>query len=236
MKTRYILTSMLILSALVFAACSPGVSAAPTAMMADDTATSDTMMHDTPTADAMMSHETPTADAMMSHETPTAEAMMESGTTTPEAAMQMADWLGTSLANAHTGQNFKISDYNGKVVLVEMMAVWCSTCHAQQEQIQALHQMLGQHDDLISVSLDIDPNEAMDTLSKYVNSNTFNWTFAVSPADLTRTISQTYGDQFLNPPSAPMLIIDQHGIAHALPFGLKSAEDLMKAVQQYLSM
>ncbi|MCK7526838.1 MAG: hypothetical protein MZV64_59190 [Ignavibacteriales bacterium] len=37
------------------------------------------------------------------------------------------------------------------------------------------------------------------------------------PADVSREIASLYGDQFLNPPSTPMLIIDRKGVAHPLP-------------------
>ena len=225
MKIHNILSGITILFSLTMAACGTGAAPTPDAMMS----------HETPTVDAMMAHETPTADAMMAHETPTADAMMAHETPTSGASMEMADWLGTPLVDARTSRNFKISDFSGKVVLVETMAVWCSTCFAQQEQIQSLHEMMNGNADLVSVSLDIDPNETSDILTKYSNANTgFDWSYAIAPADLAREIGKTYGDQFLNPPSAPILIIDRHGIAHPLPFGLKSADVLMKAVQPYL--
>lgn len=190
------------------------------------------------TPEVMMAHATDTPEAMMTHATETPDAMMLQDTAMPGAqggTMEMADWLGTTLADARAGQNFKISDFSGKVVLVETMAVWCTNCHAQQEQIQGLNGLLGSNADLVSVSLDIDPNENPDILMKYVTANSsFNWRYAIAPAELAREFGKTYGDQFLNPPSTPILIIDRHGIAHPLPFGLKNAADLMKTIQPYL--
>ena len=49
-----------------------------------------------------------------------------------------------------------------------------------------------------------------------------------------REIASLYGDQFLNPPSTPMLVIDRRGVAHSLPFGIKSAEDLLNFIQPFL--
>ena len=51
---------------------------------------------------------------------------------------------------------------------------------------------------------------------------------------MARDIGNIYGEQFLNPPSAPIFVVDRHGASHVLPFGLKSADDLMKAIQPYL--
>jgi hypothetical protein len=84
------------------------------------------------------------------------------------------------------------------------------------------------------VSLDVDPNEDQATLKKYADATGFQWIFAVAPPDLVRTIGNTYGAQFLNPPSTPVLIIDRDGVAHPLPLGLKNTKDLVTAVEPYL--
>jgi hypothetical protein len=52
---------------------------------------------------------------------------------------------------------------------------------------------------------------------------------------VAREIGQLYGDQFLNPPSTPMLIVDRHGEVHLLPFGRKSADDLQEALAPFLN-
>jgi cytochrome oxidase Cu insertion factor (SCO1/SenC/PrrC family) len=195
-----------------------------------------------PTEDAMMMHDTPTPDAMMMHDTPTPDAMMQDMSTpdamaqpTEGAMMEAPAWFGASLKDVRSGDSFTINDFKGKVVLVETMAVWCTTCYQQQTQIKKLYESLGMRDDLVIVSLDVDPNEDETVLAKYTQKNDgFGWHYAVAGADAAREIGKDYGDQFLNPPSAPMFVIDRHGVAHPLPFGVKSAEDLMKAIQQYL--
>ncbi len=222
MKTQNTLFSLMLLMAVALTAC--GGSPTSEAMMNEETPTADAMMDmETPTAEVMMDKEAPTADAMMSKETPTAEAMMEGPA-----------WYASSLTDASTGQVFTINDFKGKVVLVETLAMWCSSCKKQQEQVQALHTLLGDRDDFISLGLDIDPNENAADLKGYVESNGFNWLYTVASVDISREFSKLYGDQFLNPPSTPMLVIDRHGVAHPLPFGIKSADDLMKAIQPYL--
>jgi thiol-disulfide isomerase/thioredoxin len=196
-----------------------------------------TMPH-TPTPDAMMgkSNEvmmgTPTEDMMM-HETPTVDAMMQSST--PGSMMEIPAWFDVTLSNVNDGTAFSIHDFAGKVVLVETMAVWCPTCKRQQDQIKTLHSGMGINPDLVTISLDIDPNENADLLKTYASNNGFDWIYAVTPTDVARDIGNLYGDQFLNPPSTPILIIDRNGEAHPLPFGVKSADDLMKAIEPYLN-
>jgi hypothetical protein len=67
-----------------------------------------------------------------------------------------------------------------------------------------------------------------------VEGNGFDWLYAVATADVAQDISKHYGEQFLNPPSTPMLVIDRHGEAHSLPFGIKSADELLQHVQPFL--
>jgi hypothetical protein len=52
---------------------------------------------------------------------------------------------------------------------------------------------------------------------------------------VAREIGDLYGQQYLNPPSAPMFIIDRSGKAHPLPFGVKSADELQQAIEPFLS-
>jgi hypothetical protein len=259
MKIKPSLLRLLVL-AIVLAGCG-APAAKPDVMMEKGTPTAEVMMPQaTPTAGAMMMHETPTADAMMAqatatpeammpHEAPTADAMMSSATPAPDAMMAkstptaeaMMDntmaapaWFSAKLTDVSMGESFQVTDFQGKVILVETMAVWCTTCLQQQQQIQALHTLLGKRDDLVSLSLDIDPNENDSVLRAAVNSRGLDWMFAVAPADVAREIGQLYGDQFLNPPSAPMLIIDRQGQVHPLPFGVKSAQALQAAVETFL--
>lgn len=143
-------------------------------------------------------------------------------------------WFAAPLTEVRSRQPFTLDDFAGKVVLVEAMAVWCSNCAAQQAQIAALHQLLGARDDFVSLSLDIDPNEDEDLLRGFIDKRGYDWMYAVAPEDVAREIGLLYGNQFLNPPSTPVLIIDRHGEAHVLPFGIKSAEELSQALEPFL--
>ena len=87
---------------------------------------------------------------------------------------------------------------------------------------------------MVSIGIDIDPNEDVPKLTEFVRNNGFNWRYVVASDQLINDISALYGSQYLNPPSTPMLIIDRHGEAHQLPFRVKSAESLLNALQSFL--
>ena len=209
MKTRNIVSNLMLLLVFALTACGGAV---PDAMM------------DKPTHDAMMEKGTAAPDAMMPKD----------ASATPEAIMESPAWFGASFTDVNTGQTFTINDFKGKVVLVETMAVWCPKCYTQQEHIKSLRDFVGERDDFVSISLDIDPNEDASILQSYLQQTGFAWRYAIAQPDVAREIAQLYGDQFLNPPSTPILIVDRKGAAHSLPFGIKSAEDLLDHVQPFL--
>jgi hypothetical protein len=144
-------------------------------------------------------------------------------------------WFDVTLVDVRTGQRFTINDLQGKVVLVETLAMWCSSCLQQQEQVKILHDRLSADDDFVSIGLDIDINENADDLKMYTENNGFDWLYVIAPVEVAREISNLYGAQFLNPPSTPILVIDKSGQVHLMPFGIKSADTLNDFIAPLLS-
>jgi len=202
--------SLLLITGLILAACSP--AAAAPAMPEKEMA---------PTAE-MMKEETPMASSP--------EPMQEKS----ESSMAWPAWTTTEVLNVNTDETFKVADYQGKVVLVETLAMWCSNCKKQQEQVKILHDKLSNESDFVSIGLGIDINENLDDLKKYTQNFGFDWVYTVATKEMAQEIGSLYGDQFLNPPATPVLLIDKKGEVHVLPFGIKSAEDLEAAVTPLL--
>jgi cytochrome oxidase Cu insertion factor (SCO1/SenC/PrrC family) len=261
MKTKSILFWLLAFGAVALSACAAPATGgragapSPTAAMAEELAKEDKAMSTaTPAADKMMDETaTPAADRMMDETaTPAADEVMDE-TATPiadegmdETATPIADevmddqaakpaWFTASLTDVSAGETFTVADLKGKVVLVEMMAIWCPTCLRQQREVAKLKAMLGERDDFATVTLDVDPNESPEDLKAYAAQHGFGGRYAVAGASVAREIAALYGDQFINPPSAPMLVIDRQGMAHPLPFRVKTAEELKAVVEPFLA-
>jgi thiol-disulfide isomerase/thioredoxin len=145
------------------------------------------------------------------------------------------EWFNMELIDAQTGETFTINDYTGKVILLESMAIWCPNCVVQANEVRNLHQNLGNPEDLISISLDVDINEDTASLKDYAYGYGFEWHFAIAPLKVARALGNLYTAQYLNPPLSPMMIIDRLGGVHHLEYGLKDAELLQKAVEPYLA-
>jgi thiol-disulfide isomerase/thioredoxin len=187
------------------------------------------------TPDAMMDTPTSATEEMM--ESPT-EEMMDQPSPAPIMGEEMMDsptWFDVTLTNVRTGEDFRINAFKGKVVLVEDLAMWCSNCKKQQIQIKTLLEDMGMSEDLVIIGLDIDPNERAADLKTYIDNNGFSWIYAIAPIEVAREIGNLYGDQFLNPPSTPILLIDRKGQVHPLPFGIKSADDLKNFIEPFLT-
>ena len=152
-----------------------------------------------------------------------------------QAAVERPEWFGMELTDARTGDSFTLDDFAGKVVLVETMAVWCPTCRRQGDEVKRLHELLGNPEDLVSVSLDVDMGEDAATLGAYAEQLGYDWHFAVAPLLVARALGNLYSAHYLNPPVSPMLIVDRDGNVLGLPFGsVKSAESLQGVLEPLL--
>jgi thiol-disulfide isomerase/thioredoxin len=154
---------------------------------------------------------------------------------TTAAPIKTPDWFAIELTDVQTDQTFTMNDYAGKVVLIETMAMWCPNCVIQATQVEKLHEALGNPEDLITVSLDVDIHEDAASLKEYVSSYRYDWHFAVAPLGVARALGNLYSAEYLNPPLSPMLIIDRNGNVHQLEYGMKKVDTLQKAIEPYLA-
>jgi thiol-disulfide isomerase/thioredoxin len=157
------------------------------------------------------------------------------GTASPVPASTAPEWFTLEMTDVRTGESFSVDDFAGKVVLIETMAQWCPTCLKQEDEVRTLHELLGEPEDLVSISLDVDLNEDEASLKEYAETWGYDWRFAVSPLLVSRALGNLYSAQYLNPPLAPMLVIGRDGNAIQLPYGVKSAETLKKLLDPYLA-
>jgi thiol-disulfide isomerase/thioredoxin len=162
-------------------------------------------------------------------------APVEPQAAAPATRATTPDWFKMKMTDVRTGQTFTISDFAGKVVLVETMAQWCPTCERQENEVIKLHELLGKSENLVSVSLDVDVHEDEASLKEYAAARGYDWYFAVAPLEVARALGNLYSAQYLNPPLSPMLVVDRKGDVYGLPYGLKSAESLKETIKPYLA-
>lgn len=150
-----------------------------------------------------------------------------SGIVDPDAA-----WRTTELTDARTGESFRIADLDGRVVVIEPMAIWCINCRYQQRQAQAALAELAPSD-VAYVSLDVDPRETQADLARYAEREGFDWRFALAPAEVSRSLADEFGDIVLAPPSTPIIVLDPAGGVVAFSLGGESPADLVAFVKDH---
>jgi hypothetical protein len=137
----------------------------------------------------------------------TAPATDTAATAEGEAEAERAAWLDVELTDAASGETFTLASLAGAVVAIEPMAIWCSNCKAQQNNVKSAYGDIADAG-VTYISLGIDPGENADSLAKYAERNGYEWTFVTSPTELSRGLTDLFGPQILSAPSTPLIVLD----------------------------
>ena len=149
------------------------------------------------------------------------------GTTVSDAS-SLPLWMTAELKDVATGNIFTINDFKGKQVLLESFAVWCPICTRQQQESKKLESLL----DVVSISIDTDPNEDEARIQNHIQRQGFDWLYTISPVAVTNSLIDDFGLTIVNVPLAPMIVICGDQTTHRLRNGVKSAEELRDSIVQ----
>ncbi|MBM4409012.1 MAG: hypothetical protein FJ038_10550 [Chloroflexi bacterium] len=144
----------------------------------------------------------------------------------PTAPAITASWAAIELVDARSGETFRIADLAGRTVFIEPMAIWCSSCRRLQGEAKVALARLDR-EQVLYLSLDVDPSEDTAQLARYADQLGFDWLFAVAPTSLALALAEQFGDQVLNPPSTPLILIRPDGSVELIGFGHRSADELV---------
>jgi thiol-disulfide isomerase/thioredoxin len=140
-------------------------------------------------------------------------------------------WLSLELVDARTGAAFTLGDFEGRTVLVEPMATWCSSCRRQMTVLRDVIEGFDP-DAFTFVALSVETALADGDLAAYADAQGFGWTFAVATPELLRALTATFGFSAANPPATPHFIIRPDGTVGELSTGFRNAEQLATALTQ----
>ena len=132
--------------------------------------------------------------------------------------------LALELVDVRSGETFTLAELaEDKPILLETMAIWCTTCLSQQREVVRAHDL----GDFHAVGIDVDPNERALDLAAYADREGFDWRFAVADRELAGLLTERFGFEVTNPPSTPTFVITDETI-RALEFGhVRTAEELI---------
>jgi len=214
MTARFLVSTAL--AAVVFGACSGGGGAVPGTNEAE------------PPAATLA----PPTDAPPSGPPPTGDPGAPATAPTEPAVTLTQPWATADLVDVATGETFRIADLAGRPIVVETMAIWCSSCLAQQGTVYEV--LAGVEPGSVDyILIDVDPSETAEALAAYRERNGFTGRYVVATTDLARALVAEFGDQVLNPPSTPMIVVGTDGTVTLTPFGKKSQDDLRTLLDQH---
>lgn len=140
-------------------------------------------------------------------------------------------WRDIELFDVGSGASFTLASLEGQVVAIEPMAVWCTNCKAQQDNVKQAYGDI-EASEVRHISLGIDPNEDAGTLARYAERRGYEWTFTKSPAELSRSLSDLLGSQVLSPPSTPLIVLDASGEIVISELGFHGPDALLDILRE----
>ena len=170
---------------------------------------------------------TTVASAIPSATAPIPSDAVASVSVEPSPSAEAVDpWLAIELTDAATGETFTLASLAGGVVAIEPMAVWCSNCKAQQDDVKRAYKRIADLG-VTYISLGVDPGEDASTLARYADQRGYDWTFSRAPRALSRELRDLFGPQILAPPSTPLIVLDASGEVVYQGFGFHSPDELL---------
>lgn len=149
----------------------------------------------------------------------------------PSESAETPAWTQLSLTNVNTGESFKLADFEGKTVLVETMATWCSNCRTQLGNVKEARTLLGDLDDVVFVALSVEQNLSDEALATYAQNQGFDWIFAVATPDMIRALTEQFGRTVTSPPATPHFLIQADGSISELSTGFTDPEAIVEEIQ-----
>lgn len=140
-------------------------------------------------------------------ETVKAEPIIASGKESP-------DFTLTNLE----GEDISLSDFRGKIVLINFWATWCTWCDVEMPDLQKLD---NENDDLLVLAVNV--NEDKDTVKKYMEDGEYSFAVAL---DLEGKIAETYLVNGL--PNS--YFVDEEGILIGAVPGMMTYEQMVEVL------
>lgn len=138
-------------------------------------------------------------------------------------------WATAPLVDVASGEAFRIADLAGRPIVIETMAIWCTKCFAQQQHVYEALDELGAGA-VEYVLVDVDPSETAEALAAYRSRHGFTGRYVVADRELARALAAEFGDQVLNPPATPMILIGSDGRVTLTPYGQPKSPDEIVAL------
>ena len=125
------------------------------------------------------------------------------------------------------GETFSLSDYHGRVVLLDFFATWCKPCILEIPHLREVYHAYGGEIAIISISVDPD-HDTVQLLREFRDEHGILWRVARD----TSGVSEEYGIQYI----PTLFIIDQNGYIRYQHVGVTESSTLMDEIDSLLGV
>ncbi len=151
----------------------------------------------------------------------------------PATVSNLDPVFSAQLTDVGTGESYSIAEINqGKVIVIDIMAIWCVTCRAQAVELKRAVPSWG--DQVEVIMLDVDPSEDADMLKAYGEQQKYTWKLSLSPREISLKLRNQFGPTVLNNTLVPLIVIDRQGEMHRLRNGVKPVDEILAEVGKFL--
>jgi len=123
------------------------------------------------------------------------------------------------------GQTFRLEDYRGKVVVMDMFATWCGPCEYQIGELQRIYERYSASD-VVILSIDIDERETISQVQEFKAEHDAPWRFGMTTPEISSRFPAS---------SIPTLYyLDREGNVVDKAVGAESYDDLRSRIDAIL--
>lgn len=127
------------------------------------------------------------------------------------------------------GAEKKLSEYKGKVILLNFWATWCPPCRKELPDLSAISSEL-KDKDFKMIGISVDDNQ--EVLNDFLKKNNLSYTIIFEPSELITLYMTTAGQKDNVVPQT--YIIDKKGKVVEAIMGSRSKADFLKIINKYL--
>ena len=140
--------------------------------------------------------------------------LLELGLEAPDWTFEMSD-----------GSTVSLADLEGQIVIIDLMATWCSSCATQNGYMETVHENLG--GTAVIVSLTVDTSETVSMMADYKSNNDLPWAHGVD--------DRQFLDYFSISSVPTIILIDGNGFFRYFHIGLWTSASISTTVAEIVS-